>query len=66
MVLVRPVHPKSSAHITAVPPDSTGSCLMEGQEERVMHSGGKSDAFGRFVLQHPHQEVEELAVLCCL
>lgn len=59
----RPVHPGSSAHTTAAPPDLPRSCVMERQEERVMQSGGQRDALGRFVLQHLLQEVQEVAVL---
>lgn len=66
MVLIRAAYPGSPAQITAVPPDLPRSCVMEGQEERVVQSGGRSHAFGRVVLQHPLQEVEKLAVLSCL
>lgn len=62
-VLIRPVYPGSSAQVTAVPPDLTCSCVMEGQEEGVEQSGGESDAFGGFVLQHPLQEVQKPPVL---
>lgn len=63
MVPIRPGYPGSSAHVTAAPPDLTRSCVMRGQEEGVMQRRGQSDAFGRLVLQHPLQEVEEGAVL---
>lgn len=56
----------SSAHITAVPPDLTPSWMMEGQEEGVTQSRGKSDAFWGLVLQQPLQEIKKLVVLCPL
>lgn len=63
MVFIRPVYPGSSAHIPAGPPHLTRSCVLEGQEEGLKQSGGKSDAFGGLVLQHPLQEAQEAAVL---